>query len=156
MKLTKAMVMRAQTRRIPPTKLQPWKPLARVEGRVEGLLLLLRVSVVFSYATVVRELIEDGVSIPEVEVLLTVVLTVLVMLELVVVLGSIIIFSAYMSGVVPGFLLCVFAPAFCSLEAILVVKVMIIFFSSGSFDPFDTPVDVGVVVTFFSGSLTAS
>ena len=150
------MVMRAQTRRIPPTKLQPWKPLARVEGRVEGLLLLLRVSVVFSYATVVRELIEDGVSIPEVEVLLTVVLTVLVMLELVVVLGSIIMFSAYMSGVVPGFLLCVFAPAFCSLEAILVVKVMIIFFSSGSFDPFDTPVDVGVVVTFFSGSLTAS
>ena len=156
MKLTKAMVMRAQTRRIPPTKLQPWKPLARVEGRVEGLLLLLRVSVVFSYATVVRELIEDGVSIPEVEVLLTVVLTVLVMLELVGVLGSIIVFSAYMSGVVPGFLLCVFAPAFCSLEAILVVKVMIIFFSSGSFDPFDTPVDVGVVVTFFSGSLTAS
>ena len=150
------MVMRAQTRRIPPTKLQPWKPLARVEGRVEGLLLLLRVSVVFSYATVVRELIEDGVSIPEVEVLLTVVLTVLVMLELVGVLGSIIVFSAYMSGDVPGFLLCVFAPAFCSLEAILVVKVMIIFFSSGSFDPFDTPVDVGVVVTFFSGSLTAS
>ena len=156
MKLTKAMVMRAQTRRIPPTKLQPWKPLARVEGKVEGLLLLLRVSVVFSYATVVRELIEDGVSIPEVEVLLTVVLTVLVMLELVGVLGSIIVFSAYMSGVVPGFPLCVFAPAFCSLEAILVVKVMIIFFSSGSFDPFDTPVDVGVVVTFFSGSLTAS
>ena len=156
MKLTKAMVMRAQTRRIPPTKLQPWKPLARVEGKVEGLLLLLRVSVVFSYATVVRELIEDGVSIPEVEVLLTVVLTVLVMLELVGVLGSIIVFSAYMSGDVPGFLLCVFAPAFCSLEAILVVKVMIIFFSSGSFDPFDTPVDVGVVVTFFSGSLTAS
>ena len=154
MKLTKAMVMRAQTRRIPPTKLQPWKPLARVEGRVEGLLLLLRVSVVFSYATVVRELIEDGVSIPEVEVLLTVVLTVLVMLELVGVLGSIIVFSAYMSGDVPGFLLCVFAPAFCSLEAILVVKVMI--FSSGSFDPFDTPVDVGVVFTFFSGSLTAS
>ena len=34
MKLTKAMAMRAQTRRIPPTKLQPWKPpLGGVEGR---------------------------------------------------------------------------------------------------------------------------